>query len=123
MSFTKVSAPTALGTVLVTSNGLDASAHNNVTGATSGQVYQVMIDNTANTTQGVYFKLVDAASVTIGVTDADLVFYAPKGKKVTYAINTGHPYTSGVSIWCTTHPGTSNSSSPPSSVPVSLLAT
>jgi hypothetical protein len=123
MAFTKVTATTDLGTALITSEDVDSSPNNNVTGASGGRIYQVRIDNTENGSQAVYFKIADASSATPGVTNADLIFYVPKGEKVTYVINTGHPYTSGVSMWCTTFPSTTSTSSPGNSVPVSLLAT
>ena len=121
MAFTKVTTSTALAGVLVTSTNATALANPNVTGSTSGRIYQVQIDNTENTVTS-YLKIFDSASATPGSSIPILTLPANAGKKVTYAINTGLAYASGVCFWCTTGAEVASTQSPNSPVPVVILA-
>jgi hypothetical protein len=121
MAFTKITTPTALAGKLVTLALTTSTADDNVTGVTSGRVYQIKIDNTGNTTP-VYVKVADTANATAGSTAADLVLYAPDSETITYLMDSGHAYTAGVSMWCTTGPSTTDAGTASGSVTVIILA-
>ena len=89
MATTTISTFTALGGKLVTDDDLDgANPSNNATGATSGRIYVVQIDNTGNTVAS-YLKIIDASSATPSTTTVNgvgtphLMFLAPAGKTQT----------------------------------------
>tara|TARA_Y100000310_G_scaffold301856_1_gene338681 strand:+ start:845 stop:1213 length:369 start_codon:yes stop_codon:yes gene_type:complete len=121
MAFTKVTTPTALAGKLITLTLTTSTAEDHVTGVTSGRIYQVKIDNTANTTP-VYVKIGDTTDATTGTTIADLVLYTPIGETLTYLMDAGHAYTAGVSVWCTTGASTGDAGDPSESVTVTILA-
>lgn len=126
MAKTTISAFTALAGKLVSDDSVGAAPVDNATGATSGRIYMVDIDNTLNSA-AVYLKIIDAASATVSTTTANgagtphLMLYVPKGKSITYAIPDGHAYSAGVSYWCVTSSAVGNESGPQSTVTVRLL--
>tara|TARA_R100001082_G_scaffold106000_1_gene78518 strand:- start:312 stop:683 length:372 start_codon:yes stop_codon:yes gene_type:complete len=123
MSFTKVSTPTALADNLITCKISTTSGEANVTGNTSGKIYQVKIDNTGNLSTTAYVKIADSATVIPGQTTAAVIFPVLGGKSVTYLMDTGLGYTAGVSVWCSSTPETNNASTLGREVEVTLLAT
>ena len=115
----------ALATKLVLDSSADAGNDadgDNVTAATSGKDFLLQVDNTANSGAPAYLKIADASAATPGTTTAHFGFYAPASTKVTYNLPEGHDYSAGVSIWCSTGPGTSDTTNPQSSVTVRILA-
>lgn len=127
MATTTISTFTALGGKLVTDDDLDgANPSNNATGATSGRIYVVQIDNTGNTVAS-YLKIIDASSATPATTTVNgvgtphLMFLAPAGKTISYIIPDGHAFTAGVSMWCTTTAVVGNQTEPGSDVTVTLI--
>jgi len=122
VAFTKTSTPTALAGILITSSGLSAATNNNVTGNSSGSIYQIQVDNSANESQAVYLKIFDGATATPGTSIPNLTLQISGGKKMTFLMGDGHPYTSGVSLWCTTGAEVSATSNPSKSVSLNLLA-
>ena len=56
MAATKTTTITALGGILVTDFDADVTPANNVTGNSSGTLYLVEVDNTANATTAAYFR-------------------------------------------------------------------
>jgi len=127
MATTTISTFTALGGKLVTDDDVGGSnASDNVTGATSGRIYVVQIDNTGNTTSS-YLKIRDEASATPSTSTANgagtphLMFVAPAGKTISYVIPDGHAFTAGVSMWCTTTAVVGNQTDPTSNVTVTLI--
>ena len=123
MSFTTVSTPTALADNLITCKISTTSGEANVTGNTSGKIYQVKIDNSGNPSTIAYVKIVDASTVIPGQTTAIAVFPVSGGKTVTYLMDTGLGYVAGVSVWCSSSPETNNASTLGREVEVTLLAT
>lgn len=129
-AFIKTTTPTALGGKLVVETQCDTTSSDNVTGATSGNVYLLKIDTTANvaTTSepGCYVKVADASSATGGggsSTVPNLVFYAPHGVVTTYVISGGWAFSSGVCMWCVTTAALSGDTSPSANVKVTLVST
>ena len=126
MAVYTTSNPTSLTTKLVYDSSADAGNDadgDNVTAATSGVVYMLQIDNTANSGSAAYVKIVDASSAVPGTTAPVFVFYAPASGKVTYNLPEGHIYSAGVSIWCSTSAATADTTNPGSAVKVRILAT
>lgn len=122
MAVQTATAPNALGTKFIVDYTADASAENNITAATSGTLYLIEVDNTANSAPS-YFKLVDASSTTVGSTAADLVLPAAATSTARYVFPEGYGYTAGLSVWCVTGVLTASNSSPSNDVIISILAT
>ena len=121
MAFTTTSTFTALAGTLTVDLDADDTVEANVTGNSSGNIYMIDIDNTANTGSSAYLRVKDAASAAT-TDDHTWMFYAPAGKKVSYVMNEGEAYTSGICLWYTTNPAYQNASAPTSAVVVKLLA-
>ena len=122
MAFTKTATPTALAGVLVTSTSLNSTANNNVTGSTSGSIYQIQIDNSANPNTTVYVKIADASSAIPATTIAKWILPIRGGQKMSYIMDVGVAYASGVSIWCTTMPATGSQGAPGNDISITMLA-
>jgi len=125
MAVTKTTTITSLAGKLVVDFTADASKEANVTAATSGTIYLVEIDNTANASTFAYLKIRDHADATPSDANAGIPTWqltAPKGGKITYAFPDGQEYAAGVSIWCTTNPANQNVSSPTNAVIVKIIA-
>ena len=125
MAVTKTTTITALGSMIVTDFDADATAENNVTGNSSGTLYLVEVDNTANASTAAYFRIRDAASAvpshsTNGV--PTWVFYAAAASTATYAIPLGAAYSAGLSMWCTTNNAAQYTDSPSAKVIVRIVA-
>jgi hypothetical protein len=125
MAVTSTSAVTALGTNLIVDFDADTTEENNVTGNSSGTIFLIQIDNTANATTGAYVRIRDAASAdntnnTTGV--PTWIFYAAPGATARYVMPLGTEYSAGVSLWCTTSNAANNNDAPGSAVIVKLIA-
>ena len=123
MAVSKTTTISALAGTLVVDLDADANEEDNVTGATSGLIYAVDIDNTVNAVSAVYVKIADTSNATVSSTKADLMLIAPAGKSVSYILPYGHAYSSGVSFWCTTGNADASTSAPTKSVKVRILCT
>ena len=121
MAFTKSTTSTALAGTLIKISSVTNSSEDNVTGAASGRVYQIRVDNSLNSGLPAYVKIKDASSATVGTDNPDFTFFVPGGSTLTYVINTGDPYAAGVCVWCTTAPETANASAPQNAVSATLL--
>lgn len=94
--------------------------------ASSALILSVQVDNTANGGAPSYVKLFNLAggSVTLGTTAPDKVLYAEAGKKDTYIFfsnaNPGITFPTGLSAACVTTGGTAGTTSPVSSVIVTV---
>lgn len=94
--------------------------------ASSAKVYAVTIDNSANGGAASYVKLYNLASgsVSVGVTAPDEIIYVPAGAVVTRNFFTGAApgvtFATALSAICVTTGGTAGSTSPSSSVVVSV---
>ena len=121
MAFTTRSAITELGGILVTDYDADQTEEDNVTGNTSGVIYLVDIDNTANTT-AVYVKINDHASAGGPGTTPIWTFMGEAGKRTSYVFEGGLTYSAGVTVWCTTGAAVADATDPASPVILSLIA-
>ena len=122
------SAFTVIGGKLIVDLDCDGGeATDNVTGATSGSIYIVEINNEANST-AVYLKIRDHAEAVVGTSTANgagtphLMFYAPAYTKISYLNIDGHAYAAGVSMWCTTAVAAGTTTNPSNDVIVKLVA-
>jgi hypothetical protein len=94
--------------------------------ASSAVVYWVFVDNTANGGAATYVKVFNLAggSVVVGTTAPDEIIYVPGGAKVTHALytgaNPGKTFSTALSAFAVTTGGTAGSTSPVSSVPVTI---
>ena len=79
-------------------------------------LYLVSIDNSANASQKVYFKLWDATAPTVGTTAPNMIIPAPGGATVTLAILEGLSFATGISAACVTAGGTGGITNPTSDV-------
>ena len=125
MASTKTTTITALAGILVVDFDADASPENNITGNTSGTLYLIDIDNTANASETAYVRIRDASSAdpadsTNGV--PMWMFIAAPGTKASYAMPDGQEYAAGLSMWCTTNNAKQNVTAPTNAVIVKLVA-
>ena len=117
VSVTNLGSPLAIK--LVVNDDTDGGGDDNVTGA-SGNIFLVEIDNTNNTLI-TYVRLYDATSATIGSTTPEIVFPAPAGTKLTYAIPQGVAFGTGISMAACTTGGTAGNTNPGGTVTVRIL--
>jgi hypothetical protein len=95
------------------------------TNESSALVYSVVVNNTANGASS-YVKLFNLAqgSVTLGTTPPDEIVFVPASTTVTHVLSTGaapgKTFGTALSAACVTVGGTSGSTSPASSVVVTI---
>lgn len=108
-----------IGTTLV--EDTDANATEEDAASSGGNLYQVYIDNTANSGQ-VYLKLYEAASgsVTVGSTHPSFVFPCPASSTRQFNFADGLPFATALSFACVTSPGTDGNTDPSSDVVVRI---
>jgi|TARA_R110002012_G_C11635471_1_gene610150 hypothetical protein len=110
--------------MLITDFDADSTVEAHVTGNTSGIIYLVEIDNTANAATSAYLRIKDAQSAgAAGTLVPNVMFYAAPGSKASYVMPEGHSYSTGVTMWCTTNNAVDNTSSPQSAVIVRIITT
>ena len=125
MAATKTTAINNLGGILVVDFNANTSVASNVTGNSSGSLYLVDVDNTANSSTSAYVRIKDAASAnsnSAGTLTPHFMFVAPPGAKTSYAMPEGQVYSAGLSMWCTTSNAAQNTSAPTNAVIVRLVA-
>lgn len=94
--------------------------------ASSALVLWVQVDNTANAVVPSYVKLFNAAAggVTLGTTAPDEIIYVPGGVKRTHMLftgaNPGITFATALTAACVTTAGTAGTTSPASSVIVTV---
>ena len=90
--------------------------------ASSGTIYTIIIDNTANGVAS-FVKLWDLASgsVTVGGTAPDWIVKIPAGVKRTLAIPEGIAFANALSVATVTAGGTAGTTNPTSAVAVQIV--
>jgi hypothetical protein len=90
--------------------------------ASSGTLYAVVIDNTANAAVS-YVKLwnVASGSVTVGTTVPDFIFMVPASVKKTFIIADGIAFDTALTEATVTTAGTAGTTSPSSSVVLDIV--
>ena len=124
MAITQVTVQTPANEIIFNDSAMGNSA--DAIKASSALVYYVLVDNTANAGAATYVKLYNlaAGSVTVGVTVPDEVIYVPGGRKITHLLfdgsTLGKTFGTALSAAALTTGGTAGSTSPVSSVPVTI---
>jgi hypothetical protein len=113
MAVTVTNQSNPIGSRLVNDSDVTSTAADNTTG-TTGTLYMVEVDNTANSGI-VYFKMADSTDATGGGasgTAATLVLMVPGSTKMSYVFPTGIAFSAGFSHWCVTGAAESDDTSP-----------
>ena len=120
MALTKTIFPAVLGANLTVITGANATAV--AVKTSSGTIYGIEIDNTANSADS-FVKLYNlaAGSTTVGSDDPDMVLKAPATKKMTYLFNQGVAQGTAITLACVTLAGTAGNSTPISNVTVKVV--
>ena len=100
----------------------DCNATKDAVKASSGTLYALVLDNTANAAAS-YVKLWDVASgdVTVGTTAPDWIFKLPASTSVTFVIPAGEAFGTALTIACVTTAGTAGTTGPTSDVVAQLV--
>ena len=122
MAVTKTTSITEFGGKLIIDFDADNSYENNVTGETSGTLYLVEVDNTANSDSSAYLRIIDRASANASNDVPTWMFVAAPGAKASYVMPEGQAYSAGLSIWCTSNNAKDNATSPSNDVTVRIVA-
>tara|TARA_R110002020_G_scaffold19780_5_gene67939 strand:- start:1091 stop:1459 length:369 start_codon:yes stop_codon:yes gene_type:complete len=107
------------GDLYVVQTSATATPDNAVAGG-AGVLFQVDIDNTANT-DAVYVKLYNNASPTIGSTPPEWVLKCPASVRRVFSCTPGSIFATNLSLACVTTGGTAGTASPTNAVAVRLL--
>lgn len=106
---------------LVIDTDCDATSEANVNSG-AATIYQVYIDNTANTSTTVFFKAWNATAPTVGTTTPDLTIPCGGGKKMRAVCQLGDAFGTGLSFACVTDGGgTAGTTSPTNDVIVKIV--
>jgi hypothetical protein len=100
----------------------NSTAQENVAG-TSGALYSIDIDNTANGAAS-YVKLHDGlpdGGIVVGTTEPDWIFRVGASTTANYLIPDGIPFSTALNMWTVIEDGTGGTTSPSSAVTVQLL--
>ena len=108
-----------LGGRIIKDTDIEATAQNNVTGASS-TIYFIDIDNSANGAAS-FLKIYDHAAPTVGTTDPDWVVRVAASTRSQVVFPQGLATTTGISLACVTTGGTGGTTSPTSSVILYVL--
>jgi len=90
--------------------------------ATSGTIYIVEVDNTANASAASFVKLYDATSgtVTVGTTAPDWIIKCAGNTKQDYVVVGGAAFATALTTACVTTGGTAGSTAPTGAVIVKI---
>lgn len=100
-----------IGTTLI--EDVAANATKQAGSTSSGNMHQVYIDNTSNSS-AVYLKIYDLAfaSVDVGTTHPDFVFPCPGSGSRQFNFQDGLPFATALTYACATSPGTAGTGDP-----------
>jgi|SRR6185369_16219985 len=124
MAVTQITVASPSGQIQFTDTAMGGTADG--IKASSALVYSIVIDNSANGGAASYVKLYNVASgaVTVGTTSPDEVIYVPAGKIVTVyyfdSATPGKTFGTALTAACVTTGGTAGTTSPVSSVKVTV---
>ena len=121
MAFTKTTLGTYFGSIIVSDTAAGAVGQDNVTGAAS-TIHSIEVDNTANSSTTVYFKVWNSANPTVSSDAPDYTFPVPGGKKIAFTTGDGLVFSVAISYACVTGKAKGNTSAPASSVPILIIA-
>jgi hypothetical protein len=124
MAITQVTIATPANEILFTDTSMGNTA--DAIKASSAKVFYISVDNSANGGAASYVKLFNlaAGSVVVGTTAPDEIIYVPGGAVITHNLSTGanpgKTFGTALSAFCVTTGGTAGSTSPVSSVIVTV---
>jgi hypothetical protein len=110
-----------VGTKLVVQTDANSTPNNAVTSA-AGKIYQIDVDNEANSDNAAYLKIYDNASPTVGTTPPDFVLKVPVNQRRNMVIPDGLDFTD-LSFAVVTAGGTAGTTDPTNPVVVKLVTT
>lgn len=113
-----------LNTDVITDHDSDSTVEANVLSG-SGTLFAAEVDNSANASQDVYFKIWDATSVTLGSDDPDYCFRIDAGavRRIIFGLTgEGRALATGLSFGVFTEAGTPSSTSPTNKVKTTICA-
>jgi hypothetical protein len=113
-----VAVKSALGTERAARDSLQADAITFSSGAET--LYVVKIDNRNNPNAKSYVKIYNNASPTVGTTDPEMIFFAPKGKRAWYVFPRGLTLSTALSAAAVTTGGTGGTTAPSNKTTVEL---
>lgn len=109
-----------VGSKLIVQTDCDETANNDVTGA-AGSIYQIEIDNSANSDNPAFLKIYDAAAPTIGTTNPDWQVKVPVNQERSVTIPQGLDFSVALSFACVTTGGTPGTTGPTNAVIVRMV--
>lgn len=112
--FNRSNSPSALGTDKVSITAFDQNLQS--LKGSSGTLHTLRIINSSNSVDAAYVKFYDSASPTVGTTDPDFVFYAPKSADVKVAILEGAAFSNAMKAALLASGGTGGTKAPTRSV-------
>lgn len=121
MALTKTVINANAATLEMVQTSATIASDDDITGGSTGNLQQVDIDNSNNPTTAVYVKLADAASATPGTTEPHWCFRAPGGQRTSYTCLGVSPFSTGLSLWCSTEAGKASATSPTGTVSVRIV--
>lgn len=110
-----------VGSKLIKQTTATATPDNNVTGA-AGSLYQLDVDNSANSDNPAYLKIYDAAAPTVGTTPPDFIFKVPANQRRNLVIPDGWDFLA-LSFACVISGGTAGTTSPTNPVVAKMVTT
>ena len=122
MAFNLSTRPGNLGTKVIEDPAADASGDNDNVLGSSGTVFSVFINNTANSGTPVYLRLWNNASPTVGSTAPDMLLICPAGVSRQYNFGDGVAFGTALSYACTTTGAANANTGPSNSVPIIIIA-
>lgn len=108
-----------VGSKLVVETSCNATADNNVTGA-SGKIYAIDVDNSANSADTAFLKIYDTAAPTVGTTAPDHIVRVLPTQRRQVVIPEGLDFTA-LSFACVKAGGTAGVTAPASPVIVRMV--
>jgi len=109
--------PVLTGATLLTDSSVAAVV---VVKASSGVIYELELDNTANAA-ATYLRLYNATSATLGSTQYDGLVYVPASTKITVVITSGVTYGTGICYAATTSATLATTTAPTSAFAIKMV--
>ena len=119
MALTTTDARSPLGTSIVYQSDATTSGDDGVFGSGSSTLYQVSIDNTANSSSNAFVKLYNGTAASSN--DPLMVLFCNAASKKTYSFLEGVAFSAALGMRCVTNEATSSTADPSSDVKVYLV--
>lgn len=110
-----------VGTKLIVQDDANSAPNNSVTSA-AGSIFQIDVDNEANSDNPAFLKIYDNASPTVGTTPPDFIFKVPVNQRRSMVIPDGLDF-NDLSFAVVTTGGTAGTTDPTNPVAVKMVTT